>query len=147
MCRFSHHAPTVSSYVQESFNLEGLMSVLIIKQGVIYVEWEEGVRSKVTGPNGCHHWGTSAGLLCPWWHQGRDGQVLASQSPRFWPQVLRASGRMLASESHAFLLFLSFLLCSVLPVVCSFWLCSFWTCSDVVLQSVFRFPQSDSFLF
>ena len=81
-------------------------------------------------------------LLCPQWHQGRDVQMLASQSPRFWSQMLRASGRMLVSESHAFLLthLLCFLLCSFMPMVCTFWLCSFWIYSEVALQSVFRFP-------
>lgn len=94
------------------------MNVLIIKQGVIYVEWEEGIRNKVTGPNRCHHRGTSAGLMCPQWHQERDVQMLASQSPGFWSQMLRASGTMLVSKPHAFLLthLLSFLLCSCMPM-------------------------------
>ena len=41
----------------------------------------------------------------------RDVQMLASQSPGFWSQMLRASGRMLVSKPHAFLLvhLLSFL--------------------------------------
>ena len=55
---------------------------------------------------------------CPQWHQERDVQMLASQSPGFWSQMLHASGRMLVSKPHAFLLthLLSFLLCSCMPM-------------------------------
>ena len=38
--------------VQDLSNLQGLTNILIIKD--VCVEWSEGVRSKVTGPDKCH---------------------------------------------------------------------------------------------
>lgn len=76
------------------------MSILIIKQGVVYGAWAEGVRNQVTGLDRCHPRGTSAGTVSPTVSSvaseksGLDDGPSQSQP---WPQKLHALGRMLAS--------------------------------------------------